>query len=151
MRKLALLASYLPFATAACTSLLGDFGTSTSSRDAGEPTDAPVDAGDDGSVARMPSIDLAIPAASSVYLGQTATLDASKTTATQGKLALMWSLSSVPAGSHLTSESLTGATSAKPSFVPDVAGRYLLHLEPSAIGVHTTADATVTAILPQVF
>jgi hypothetical protein len=151
MRKLALLASSFLFATAACTSLLGDFGTSESGRDAGRPMDASLGAGEDGSVAAMPSIDLAVPAASSIYLGQTATLDASKTTATGGQLALVWSLSSVPPGSRLTSENLMGATTAKPSFVPDVAGRYLLHLEASATGVHTNADTSVTATLPQIF
>jgi uncharacterized membrane protein len=57
-------------------------------------------------------------------------------------LTYSWAVTQVPAGSTIASSSLTGATSATPSFVPDVAGSYLLTLNVSD-GASTSSD-TVT-------
>jgi hypothetical protein len=86
----------------------------------------------------------------SVYLGQTATLDASKSTTTRGSLAFQWSFKSKPPDSHLTDSALTGANSASVRFVPDVVGEFDLQITVSALGTTDTQTAKVTAHAPQV-
>lgn len=62
-------------------------------------------------------------AGQSVIAGTTVTLDASTSSATAGKsLTYAWTLTSKPAGSSAT---LAAPTSAKPTFVTDVAGSYV--------------------------
>jgi large repetitive protein len=60
-------------------------------------------------------------------------------------LTYQWAFSQVPAGSHLTNASLTGATQAKATFIPDVNGAYVLTLTVND-GDNTSSDSvTVTA------
>jgi hypothetical protein len=139
---------------AACTSLLGDFGVGPSPHDAGAPIDA-------GSISDSRSADAAADTTSaiavtamtsdvSVYLGQTAILDASKSTTTRGSLSFRWSFKSKPPASQLVDSSLQGATSATVTFVPDVAGEYLLGLTVSVQSTTAMQMAKVTAEVPQV-
>lgn len=83
-------------------------------------------------------------AAQSVVAGATITLDASTSTAATGKtLTYAWTLTSKPAGSTAT---LTAPTTAKPTFVADVAGAYVASV---IVNDGTTASSaaavTVTA------
>jgi hypothetical protein len=142
-------AAILVFAssTVACTSLLGDFTSGGAVDDAGAISDgAAVDAGSHptSAVVHASADDV------SVYVRQAVTLDASGSTATQGSPSFGWAFASVPAGSALTAHSLSGATSSHPTFVPDVAGQYILELTVRASGGVDSARPTVTALLPQV-
>ena len=148
MRKRLLVAFSLLTATAACTSLLGDF-TFKGAQDAG-PDSGPGSGGDAGDEMGSLAV-VAVAPDVSVYFGQTATLDASMSTTTSGTLTYSSIVGSVPPGSAVTTSSLQGATSARPQFVPDVVGGYTLLLTVSAFGVQSTATVTVSAILPQVF
>ncbi len=62
----------------------------------------------------------------SVYVGDTVTLDGSGSTDANGDtLAYVWALTSVPAGSSST---IANSTNSETSFVPDVAGTYVVQL-----------------------
>jgi hypothetical protein len=148
MRKRLLVAVSLLAATAACTTLLGDFTFKAGGKDAGIEAST----GDDGGTVGETGVTVvAVAPDVSVYLGQVAVLDGSMSTTTEGTLTYTWTVGSVPSGSNVATQSLTGATSAKPQFTPDVPGVYTLLLAVSAFGVQNTATVTVTALLPQVF
>jgi hypothetical protein len=146
MRRPLLLVLLVLTATTACTTLLGDFtiGAVETVSDGGLR-----DGG--GGDAQTGTI---TPVASnvSVYLGQVAKLDGSKsTTTTSGAITYVWTMLSVPSGSQ-DMDSLEGATSASAHFTPDVLGTYKLSLKVSALNAPPqTKVVTVTAILPSVF
>jgi hypothetical protein len=137
---------FVSVSTVACTSLLGDFTFSEQPSDGGHPRDA--------AVADVGSVDMAtvraITSDVSVYLGQTATLDASRSTTTQGSLAFAWTLTSTPPGSRITAASLTGANSATVTLVPDTAGDFVLQVSVQGVGATDVKSATVRAAVPQV-
>jgi hypothetical protein len=131
----------------ACTSLLGDFGTSTDTADAGFAADsAPDEIGDGntGAIVRAVAPDV------SVFVGQTATVDGSNSTTTRGALTYSWTVVLAPSGSRITTGGLAGAASAKASFTPDLGGEYDLQIMVSAYGSNDTHNAKVNAALPQV-
>jgi hypothetical protein len=137
---------FVSASTVACTSLLGDFTFSAQPSDGGHPSDA--------GVADVGSVDLAtvqaVTSDVSVYLGQTAALDASKSSTTRGSLAFAWTLMSTPPGSRITAASLTGASSATVSFVPDAAGDFVLQVAVQGVGASDAKSATVRASAAEV-
>lgn len=146
LRGVAIL-TFLGGSAVGCTSLLGDFVVSTTTTDAGIPTDGAMtstqpDAG--AAVVQAMTSDV------SVFVGQLATVDASNSTATQGTLAFAWTVLLAPDGSGVTTNSLTGASTAKASFVPDVGGQYELQVTVSAGGSTDAHTARVSAAWPQV-
>ena len=87
----------------------------------------------------------------SVWLGQIAQLDASSSTATPATtITYAWTVESAPAGSTITTASLQNASSAKPSFVPDVDGNYSLKVTATANGVPDSKTVTVKAFVAPV-
>jgi hypothetical protein len=84
----------------------------------------------------------------SVYVGQNAIVQGS---ATPTSATFAWTITSVPTGSAITTASLTGATTATPSFTPDVVGDYVLSLTASAGGATGTKTATVHALPGKAF
>ena len=60
-------------------------------------------------------------------------------------LSFQWTFVSVPAGSGLTDDDLSGATTAAPSFTPDVAGFYVLRLDVSDGDLTDTDQVMVKA------
>jgi hypothetical protein len=145
--------------SAACTSLLGDFevGASRASdagllpSDAGIPKDAGASA-DATAQAAAPDVS-AVVSDISIFLGQGATLDGSKSTTTRGMLTFQWrfGVGGTPPGSRLTNADLSGASSATVTFVPDVVGVYGVQLIVRALGVTASQMAKVTVAVPQVF
>jgi hypothetical protein len=136
--------------TVGCESLLGDFTITPPAGDsgpvaseAGAESDAAAGAGSSATVR-------AITSDVSVYLGQSASVDASMSTTTQGSLAYAWRVKSTPNGSRVMTTSLTGATSAAVSFVPDLVGRYVLEVTVRGPGASDTHASTVTVAQPQV-
>ena len=78
-----------------------------------------------------------------VYLGQIAQLDASGTTAAPTTaLAYKWTVDSAPAGSAIVTTSLFNASSAKPTFTPDLVGDYKVKV--TVTGAEATAAKVVT-------
>lgn len=67
-----------------------------------------------------------------------------------GALSFVWTFQSVPAGSSLTNADIVGATTATPSFTPDVPGAFVLALDVSDGELNDGDTATVTAVLPPV-
>lgn len=66
-----------------------------------------------------------------IYMGQTATLDGSASNdPDNGPLPLVynWRFVSVPAGSQLANNDISGADTISPSFMPDVQGTYVIEL-----------------------
>jgi hypothetical protein len=143
-------AAILVFAstTAACTSLLGDFSTEGTGSDAGSMPDSGMP--DAGSGVAPAVVVHAVAADVSVYVRQGATVDASGSTASKGTPTFAWTLYSIPPGSLLTARSLSGAATAQVTFVPDVAGDYVLQVVVRASGGSDTARPKVTALLPEV-
>lgn len=101
-----------------------------------------------GTSSGNPAKPTAAATAPAVYIGQTAALDGSGSTGTG--LAYAWTLTP-PATSKLTTASLEGPTTAKPTFVPDVIGTYTANLTVTAGGQTATATATVNVVDPTVF
>jgi hypothetical protein len=135
--------------TAACTSLLGDFTFGASQSDGGVAFEAGRVEGGSTGVGGQANVH-AVAADVSVYLGQRATLDASKSVTNRGALTFAWRLNSAPPGSRLRGASLSGANTPTVSFGPDVVGQYALEITVFASGVSDTQVATVTAVVPQV-
>src|SRR5579883_1045531 len=110
MRLCAIALLVLCVPAAACSSLLGDFSLSEATPDASTggggpgPADAEAGARDAGGEP-APTVH-AVVSGVSVYLGQTATLDASRSTTTRGTPTFSWSVSSQPQGSAVTTASL---------------------------------------------
>jgi len=100
---------------------------------AGEPENRPVaDAGID----------------QTITLGATANLDGTASYDPQGRpLTYTWSLVDTPTYSTLTTSSLTGATDAAASFVPDVKGVYIANLVVQNAMVGSLPDATVITVV----
>ncbi|MEO7112205.1 MAG: hypothetical protein ABI183_17300, partial [Polyangiaceae bacterium] len=65
--------------------------------------------------------------------------------------AFSWTLDSAPAGSTITTASLSGATTATPSFTPDLAGDYKVTITATAGGATGTKSATVHALTGKAF
>jgi hypothetical protein len=159
MRRLVLLAACVSLPLlAACTSILGDFSTGGAGSDAatdtnqksdgkGPPGDGGLDGGSDGPVGMLK----AVATGETVYVGQTATVDGSKSSSVAGTPTFSWSFVSVPPTSAIKDGSLVGGGTAKPTFDPDVAGDYKLKLTIQRGAHQATADATVTAVAPEVF
>jgi hypothetical protein len=85
-----------------------------------------------------------------VYVSQVANLDASGSSG-PGTLSFAWTLTSAPTGSAITTQSLQGATTAKPSFAPDVAGDFVLSLTVMGGGMTLNQTFTVHAVNAHVF
>lgn len=82
-----------------------------------------------------------------VYTGMTAALDASQTAAQF----FQWAVKSAPPGSAVTTATLGGATSARPSFRADVTGEYVLELTAKNGAAAATEDVKVTAVAAPLF
>ncbi len=135
---------------AGCSTVLGDFVVSANGPgEAGTdaeipPGDSTVDAGD-----AAPSVCQAVASAADVYVGQTASLDGTKSTGPD--LTYSWTVRSAPAGSQLTTADLQGAKSSVASFVADVAGDYEVDLVvSSATCTGASASVKLTARTPRV-
>lgn len=66
-----------------------------------------------------------------ITLGETATLNGSASTDPDhgpASLSYRWQFVSLPAGSRLTQQDISGAETASPAFVPDVVGTYVIEL-----------------------
>ena len=133
----------------ACTSLLGDFDLGPEAVDAGPLSDAPPPETSGSDVVAIVQAGVTNPDVT-VYVGQTAQVDASKSTTTVGTLSFAWLLVGYPAGSHVRQASLVGASSSTATFVPDVDGDYALQVTVSVDGSEATANANVHASAPQV-
>jgi hypothetical protein len=149
MRRALALTLPLLGAAVACTSLIGDFTlleppVDAEARDSGsEPDSTTPDA-------PPATVHAVVATPQPVYVGQAVTFDASNSTTTQGSLAFSWEVSTVPPGSALTTLSLSSASSATPSVVPDVPGDFVLTVTVSAAGSSDSQQVTVTAFAPQV-
>jgi hypothetical protein len=136
--------------TAGCESLLGDFAVSATPIDGGGASDSGGGGVDASTDAQGTAIVQAVTSDLSVYLGQTAVVDASKSTTTQGSLTFTWTVKTAPSTSHLTTARLMGASSATATFVPDVVGGYVLEVTVHGVGASDAQSSTITAALPQV-
>lgn len=144
-------------ATAACNAILGDFnatdgGAADASTDHTSDVKSHTDARTDGGMEASQVKLTAVATGSNVWVTETATVDGSKSTASSGKISsYAWNFTSVPSGSAIKNASLSSATADKPTFTPDVAGKYELELTVSEGTQKASAGATVTANAPQVF
>jgi hypothetical protein len=146
-----LVLAFLGAGAAACSAILGDFAVGSGGAVDGGPTsdgtaDSTItDAGEEPAGPCQASI----APAQDVYLGQTVSLDGSKSAG--ANLTYSWSVKHAPAGSQVTTATLTGMSSSSASFVADADGDYELVLaisSPTCAG--STASATLTARSPQV-
>jgi hypothetical protein len=133
----------------ACTSLLGDIMVSTQSSDAGSVSESGVADAVVASEDAAPMV-TAVASNGTVYLGQMAAVDASKSATTQGSLSFTWTLMAAPLGSRVSTSSLMGTSTATVSFVPDVVGDYTLSVSVRALAASATASPIVTVVAPQV-
>lgn len=83
-----------------------------------------------------------------VYVLQNAVVNGG---ATPTNATFAWTVTTVPTGSAITTASLTGASTATPSFTPDVVGDFVLTLTASASGASATKTATVHAVPGKAF
>lgn len=167
MRKPLLLAVSLLAGTAACTSLLGDFSLGAGGTDGGSSSGSTQEGGSDGPAPgddgggndadaggeTGPTV-TSVPVGGSVYLGQKATLDGTKSTPSStngGQYA--WALGQVPTGSGIKQGNINNATTATPSFTPDVLGEYdfTLKVTDTASGQSVSNSTKVFAVTPQIF
>jgi hypothetical protein len=115
----------------------------------GNPPDAGVDSppmSDSGAVTIVaPDV--------TVYVSQPAKLDASMTTGPSmgSPITFSWTVTMVPTGSMVTTQNLLGATTATPSFTPDVLGDYSVSLTATSGGAMATHVVTVHAVNAHVF
>ena len=151
---------------AGCTSILGDFSTSSgdsaeggvdgssgggddTGATTGHPDGGTVVSGDDGGANQTGTV-LITAADVAVYVGQPAQLSATAP-ADAGPVTFAWMVTSAPPSSLVMTSMLGGANSATPSFTPDIAGTYVLHVVATE-GKQTGArDVHVTASTAQVF
>lgn len=114
-------------------------------RDAGAPDERPPPPSDAAPGA------LAVTAADQkVYVGQTARLEA--TAAGGAGATFAWTVVSAPAGSAVATAAVAGATTARPSFVTDAPGEYVLRVRATAPGFDAgTRDVRVQAVEATVF
>ena len=124
----------------------GALDGSTSEASGDRPDDSPIAPDDSG--ASSPKA-IAAPVAP-VYVGQAVALDGSGSTGPAG-FTYDWKITSVPASSTITSASLSGPTTAKPMFVPDLPGEYVLTLTIGAGSEKSTASAKATVVDPPLF
>ena len=104
----------------------------------GSPRDGGTDAGGDVAVGD-----------STLYAGQAATLSATTTVVSP---AYVWTVTSAPAGSAVTTSALTGAATGHVSFTSDVVGDYVLAVRVTgAGGAIATTTATVHAVAAYLF
>ncbi len=82
-----------------------------------------------------------------VYTQTLATLDATPSAATT----YAWTIKSVPQSSAITTASLDGAATARPTFTPDVSGDYVLELTVTGGKASATKDVHVTAVPAPIF
>ena len=82
-----------------------------------------------------------------VYTGMTASVDAAATTAES----FTWVVKSAPQGSTVTTSTLTGATTARPSFVADKTGDYVIELTAKNGSVGATKEVKVQAVAAPLF
>jgi MYXO-CTERM domain-containing protein len=137
MRKSLAVAALLA-ATAACTSLLGDFSLGSGGTGPGDSGPTEGGSSGEGGTCDVSGSDV------SVYVGQTASLSA---TSSSPGATFSWSLTAPP-GSNAQ---LQNGSTATPSLTPDVPGAYKLVLSASAPGCASNSTlVTVTATLPRV-
>jgi hypothetical protein len=98
---------------------------------------------DSGPVDSGPAAPTAAGSDVAIYVGQLAQLDASASTPPNATFA--WTVTSAPAGSTIVTASLTGATTAKPTFTPDLVGDYALKVVVTANGLSANKSITVHA------
>ena len=86
--------------------------------------------------------------AMTILAGSTAQLDGASSVDPAGNaLTYLWAVTSTPAGSAVTSASLSSATASTPAFVPDVSGTYVVSLVVSAGQVSSApASVSITAV-----
>jgi hypothetical protein len=82
-----------------------------------------------------------------VYTRTPANLDASQS----GGSAYAWAVKSAPQGSAVTTASLEGASTPKPSFSPDVSGDYVLEVKVTTATTAATKDVRVKAVAAPLF
>lgn len=140
MARLRLLLSFVILATGGTAALFACGGDDDGAAPSTPASDAAVVEHD---AAVTPAATTPVAADVTVYYGSAVTLDASKSTGTD----FIWTVTSVPAGSAVTTASLNGATSATPSFQPDAVGTYVLGV--SAGG--GTASVAVHVVDPSAF
>ena len=164
---------------AACTAVLGDFSTGPAESDAGsKKADGGLDArssSKDGASGHddasrdssrdspstmedvRPGIEAstgkvtAVATGQTVYVGLPATVDASGSTGSDGKLTYKWTFLTEPAGSVLVDSNLSSTTAATPSFIPDLPGDFVLQVTVKSGAATGTATATVSVVAPEVF
>jgi hypothetical protein len=154
MRKIRLLLSLVLVAfpaAAGVTACGGDDGASSS----GGPPDASAnDGNNNGDTGASQDSGSSAPQAKasavSAYLGQSVALDGSSSTGPNG-FTYSWVVKAVPAGSAIATSSLAGATTAKPTFVPDKPGAYALTLTITAGAATSSVDVAATVVDPPVF
>lgn len=121
-------------------------GTNTSS--SGSTTSSSGNTSSSGGTDSGPAKPTAAITATSVYLGQTLSLDGSGSTGSG--LTYSWTVTP-PAGSAITSGSIQNASSAKASFVPDKLGDYAITLTVKSGSDTATANVTLKAVDAPVF
>ncbi|MBX3209507.1 MAG: hypothetical protein KF764_31020 [Labilithrix sp.] len=129
----------LAVSVAACGS---DEGASSGGSPDADASDA--SAGDDA-----PPGSISVTAADvTVYTGSRAEIDASQSGATS----FAWTVKTAPSGSSVTTQALGGAATARPSFVADVSGDYVLEVTArGAGGESATKSVKVKAVAAPLF
>jgi hypothetical protein len=163
MKRTALIGVGLSFLMLSCSAILGDFTSGPADSGSGDAQNGSdgskkdaASTGDSGiNDARVDSAITAVDASASavtVYINQTATLNASATTTPAGgAVTFSWTVTSAPADSTIETASLSGSDTAAVSFEPDLAGAYVLNLKASSGSADHEIDVTVTAVAPTVF
>jgi hypothetical protein len=155
MRQTRILLSLLIFtgpatsAIVACGSDDPNIGTSSSSGaipDASTGVDSAPPTTNDAATTNLTAVAQPV----TVYFGQGVTLDGSGSTGPAG-FTYAWTVVTAPPGSGITTAALTGAATAKPSFVPDRPGAYSLKLTVTAGSATVSTDVPVNVVDPPIF